>query len=179
LYSGNPIHVNFALGEQRMLELSRRARGKPAAEGEFRLRLVDGSDYPHPGRLDFVDAAVDPRNDTLQVRIVLANPDGMLRPGQYVRVLVPSAVRPNAILIPQKAVQELQGLKTVFVIDADNKASVRQITASQRLGSDWVLDGGLAPGDVVVVDGLQKVTPGATVKPVFATERAAPDAKRG
>jgi membrane fusion protein (multidrug efflux system) len=88
-------------------------------------------------------------------------------------------VRPNAILIPQKAVQELQGLKTVFVIDADNKASVRQITAAQRLGSDWVLDGGLAPGDVVVVDGLQKVTPGATVKPVFATERAAPDAKRG
>src|SRR5258706_4517612 len=179
LYSGNPIHVNFALGEQRMLELSRRARGKPAAEGEFRLRLVDGSDYPHPGRLDFVDAAVDPRNDTLQVRIVLSNPHGMLRPGQYVRVLVPSAVRPNAILIPQKAVQELQGLKTVFVIDADNKASVRQITASQRLGSDWVLDGGLAPGDVVVVDGLQKVTPWATVKPVFATERAAPDAKRG
>jgi membrane fusion protein (multidrug efflux system) len=173
LYSVSPIHVNFVLGEQRMLELTRHARAKGAGEGEFRLRLVDGSDYPQPGRLDFVDAAVDPKNDTLQVRVVVPNPDGLLRPGQYVRVLVPSAPRPDAILIPQRAVQELQGLKTVFVIDADNKASVRQITATQRLGNDWVLDGGLKPGEVVVIDGLQKVAPGATVKPVFAAEPAA------
>jgi len=168
LYSSDPIHVNFALGEQRMLELTRRA--KEAGQDEFRLRLVDGSNYPHPGRLDFVDAAVDPKNDTLQVRIVAPNPEGLLRPGQYVRVLVPSASRPDAILIPQKAVQELQGLKTVYVIDAANKASVRQITATQRLGTDWVLDSGLQPGDVVVVDGLQKVSPGATVKPVFVAD---------
>jgi len=177
LYSSNPIHVNFALGEQRMLELTRRVHDKADGKGEFRLRLVDGSDYPHPGHLDFVDAAVDPKNDTLQVRIVVDNPEGLLRPGQYVRVLVPSAPRPDAILIPQKAVQELQGLKTVYVIDAANKASTRQITATQRLGTDWVLDGGLQPGDIVVVDGLQKVTPGATVKPVFAAE--APDAQHG
>ena len=179
LYSVSPIHVNFVLGEQRMLELTRRARGKTANEGEFRLRLVDGSDYPHPGRLDFVDAAVDPKNDTLQVRIVVPNPDGLLRPGQYVRVLVPSAPRPDAILIPQRAVQELQGLKTVFVIDADNKASVRQITATQRLGSDWVLDGGLTAGEIVVIDGLQKVAPGATVRPVFAADQGAAGARKG
>ena len=179
LYSANPIHVNFALGEQRMLELTRRAHGKGEGPGDFRLRLVDGSEYPQGGRLDFVDAAVDPKNDTLQVRIVVPNPDGLLRPGQYVRVLVPSAARVGAILIPQKAVQELQGLKTVFVIGDDNKAAVRQITAAQRLGSDWVLDSGLAPGDIVVVDGLQKVTPGATVKPVFAADRSAADGKRG
>ena len=170
LYSSNPIHVNFVLGEQRMLELSRRAHDKTASQGEFQLRLVDGSDYPQLGRLDFVDAAVDPKNDTLQVRIVVPNPDGLLRPGQYVRVLVPSASRPDAILIPQKAVQELQGLKTVFVVDGANKASTRQIKASQRLGTDWVLDSGLQPGDLVVVDGLQKVTPGATVKPVEAAD---------
>jgi len=173
LYSANPIHVNFALGEQRMLELTRRVHDKATTEGEFRLRLVDGSTYPQAGRLDFVDAAVDPKNDTLQVRIVVPNPDGLLRPGQFVRVLVPSAARPDAILVPEKAVQELQGLKTVYVLDAGNKASVRQITATQRLGSDWVVDGGLAAGDIVVIDGLQKVTPGATVKPVFAAERAA------
>jgi membrane fusion protein, multidrug efflux system len=179
LYSSNPIHVNFALGEQRMLELTRRARDKSAGQGNFALRLVDGSEYPQPGRLDFVDAAVDPKNDTLQVRIVVDNPDGLLRPGQYVRVLVPSAPRPDAILIPQKAVQELQGLKTVYVIDADNKAQARQIKATQRFGTDWVLDSGLQAGDVVVVDGLQKVTPGATVKPVFAADREAPDAHHG
>ena len=95
------------------------------------------------------------------------------------RVLVPSASRPNAILIPQKAVQELQGLKTVFVIGDDNKASVRQITATQRLGNDWVLDGGLKAGEIVVVDGLQKVSPGATVKPVFVADRDAPDGHHG
>jgi membrane fusion protein, multidrug efflux system len=178
LYSTNPIYVNFALGEQRMLELTRRAHAKATAPADFRLRLVDGSDYPHPGRLDFVDTAVDPKSDTLQVRIVVPNPDSLLRPGQYVRVLVPAAARPDAILIPQKAVQELQGLKTVYVIGPDDKAAVRQITATQRLGSDWVLDGGLAAGDIVVVDGIQKVTPGATVKPVFA-DGAASDAKRG
>jgi membrane fusion protein, multidrug efflux system len=180
LYSANPIHVNFALGEQRMMELTRRARGRSAAD-VFRLRLVDGSEYPYPGQLDFVDAVVDPKNDTLQVRIVVPNPDGMLRPGQYVQVLVPSAARTDAILVPQKAVQELQGLKTVFVIDADNKATVRQIKATHRLGSDWVLDEGLAAGEVVVIDGLLKVQPGATVKPVFAAPPApaAPPAKRG
>jgi membrane fusion protein, multidrug efflux system len=171
LYSANPIHVNFSLGEQRMLDLTRRTR-RTAQADVFRLRLVDGSEYPHPGRLDFVDAVVDPKNDTLQVRIVVPNPDGMLRPGQYVQVLVPSTTRTDALLVPQKAVQELQGLKTVFVVDAGNKATVRQIKATHRLGSDWVLDEGLAAGEVVVVDGLLKVQPGATVKPVFAAPAA-------
>jgi len=175
LYSSNPIHVNFSLGEQRMLELTRRVRAR-SAQDAFRLRLVDGSEYPHAGQLDFVDAAVDPRNDTLQVRIVVANQEGLLRPGQYVRVLVPSAARTDAILIPQRAVQELQGLKTVFVVGEDNKAAVRQIKATQRLGMDWVLDEGLAAGDVVVVEGQQKLTAGATVKPVYA---APAPAKRG
>jgi len=179
LYSSNPIHVNFVLGEQRMLELTRRSRDKTAGHDEFKLRLVDGSDYPLLGHLDFIDAAVDPKNDTLQVRIVVPNPDGLLRPGQYVRVLVPSASRPDAILIPQKAVQELQGLKTVFVIGDDNKVSVRQITATQRLGTDWVIDSGLKAGEVVVIDGVQKVAPGATVKPVFIAERDAPDSHHG
>jgi membrane fusion protein (multidrug efflux system) len=179
VYSSNPIHVNFVLGEQRMLELTRRTRDKTAGQDEFRLRLVDGSDYAQTGRLDFVDAAVDPKNDTLQVRIVVPNPDGLLRPGQYVRVLVPSVPRPNAILIPQKAVQELQGLKTVYVVDGDNKVSARQITATQRLGTDWVIDSGLQAGEIVVVDGLQKVSPGATVKPVFVAGRDTADSHRG
>ena len=167
--------LNRALGEQRALELTRRARDKSAGQDDFQLRLVDGSDYPHPGRLDFIDAAIDPKNDTLQMRIVVPNPEGMLRPGQYVRVLVPSAARPSAILIPQKAVQELQGLKTVYVVGADNKVSVRQIKATYRLGNDWVLDDGLQAGEVLVVDGLQKVTPGAIVKPVFAAGHDAGD----
>jgi membrane fusion protein (multidrug efflux system) len=181
LYSADPIYVNFSLGEQRMLELTRRMAGKAAGKGStdaFRLRLTDGSEYPHPGRLDFVDAAIDPHNDTLQVRIVVPNPEGLLRPGQYARVLVPAVKRPDAILIPEKAVTEMQGLKSVFVVGADNKASARTIKAAQRQGTDWVLDDGIAPGELVVVDGVQKVTPGATVKPVLVADAAAAAAKK-
>jgi membrane fusion protein, multidrug efflux system len=172
LYSADPIHVNFWLGEQRMLDLTRRARGGPVKDA-FRLRLADGSDYPHAGHIDFIDAAIDPKNDTLQVRIVVPNPEGLLRPGQYARVLVPAVTRPDAILVPQKAVTELQGLKSVFVVGADNKVVTRQIKATQRQGTDWVLDDGLAPGEVVIVDGVQKVQPGATVKPVFLADAGA------
>jgi len=174
LYSTNPIYVNFALGEERMLQLTRRERSGKGDHPEFLLRLVDGTEYPHPGRLNFVDTAVDPKNDTLQVRVVVPNPEGLLRPGQYLKVRVPTGTRPEALLVPQKAVTELQGLKTVFVVGADNKVAVRQITATQRLGADWVLDGGLKPGELVIVDGLQKVAPGAAVKPVFVAERPAP-----
>lgn len=178
LYSTDPIHVNFWLGEQRMLDLTRRARGGPVKD-PFRLRLADGSDYPHAGHIDFIDAAIDPKNDTLQVRILVPNSEGLLRPGQYARVLVPAATRPDAILVPQKAVTELQGLKSVFVVGADNKVAPRQIKATQLHGTDWVLDDGLAPGDVVVVDGLQKVQPGATVKPVFLADAASAAAPAG
>lgn len=179
LYSSDPIHVNFVVGEQRMLELTRATRGRAGGQGGFKLRLVDGSEYPHEGRLDFIDAAVDAHNDTLQMRIVVPNPDTLLRPGQYVRVLVPSSSRPEAILVPQKAVQELQGLKSVYVVGPDNKASVRQITATRRFGSDWVLDSGLAAGEVIVIDGLPKVSPGAVIKPVFAAQPAPPAVRRG
>ena len=113
-------------------------------------------------------AAVDPAT----VRAALA-----CCPLLVTNLLAPA--RPDAILIPEKAVQELQGLKTVYVIGADNKASVRQIKATQRLGTDWVLDSGLQAGEIVVVDGLQKVSPGATVKPVFAADRDPADSHRG
>jgi len=181
LYSANPIYVNFSLGEQRMLELTHRMTGKTAGKGStdaFRLRLADGSEYPHPGRIDFVDAAIDPHNDTLQVRIVVPNPEGLLRPGQYARVLVPATTRVNAILVPQKAVTELQGRKSVFVVDADGKVAVRTIKATQLQGTDWVLDDGLSAGESFVVDGLQKVMPGATVKPVLPADAAADAPKK-
>jgi membrane fusion protein (multidrug efflux system) len=172
LYSVDPIHVNFAVSEDKMLAVARErtARAAPA----FRIRLVDGSEYPHAGRLDFVDAAVDTKTDTLQVRIAVPNPEQLLRPGQFVRVIAPAPAAPS-ILVPQRAVIEMQGLKSVYVVAADGKTASRPITASHRLGSDWVVERGLEAGELVVVEGVQKITPGSVVKPVLL---AAADAAR-
>lgn len=168
LYSSDPIYVNFAIGEQRMLVLQKQWQGHSGAEKHqqtpFGLKLVDGSNYPFSGKLNFVDAAVDPRSGTLQIRLSVPNPERILRPGQFMRVALSGQKIPNAILVPQKAVQEIQGKRSVFVIGADNKAGFREIVANTRSGNDWVVEGGLAPGEVVVVDGLQKIKPGTTVK---------------
>jgi len=185
LYSVDPIHVNFTVGEQKLIELKQQLgnpSGKPTDNpAVFQLKLIDGSDYPQRGRLDFVDAAVDPKNGTLQIRIAVPNPDHALRPGQFVRVIVPARENANAVRVPQRAVTELLGTQSVFVIGPDNKASPREIVAKTRIGNDWLVDKGLNPNELVVVDGISKVRPGAVVKPVIATQgpgSAGPDANK-
>jgi len=174
LYSVDPLHVNFTVGEQKLIELRQvlgNASGKSPDEATpFRIKLIDGSDYPQRGRLDFVDAAVDPKNGTLQVRIAVPNPDQALRPGQFVRVILPARESANAIRIPQRAVTELLGTQTVFVIGPDNKVTPREIVAKTRIGNDWLVDKGLNPNEQVVVDGIPKVRPGIVVKPVMAPQ---------
>ena len=177
LYSVDPIHVNFTVGEQKLIELKPLLTSPPSRSTEdatpFRIKLVDGSDYPQRGRLDFVDAAVDPKNGTLQARIVVPNPERALRPGQFVRVILPARENPNALRVPQRAVTELLGTQSVFVVGADNKATPREIVARTRIGGDWLVDKGLNSGDEVIVDGLPKVRPGVVVKPVPAAQEAA------
>ena len=174
LYSVDPLHVNFTVGEQKLIELKqllRNASGKSPDEATpFRIKLIDGSDYPQRGRLDFVDAAVDPKNGTLQVRIAVPNPEQALRPGQFVRVILPARESANAIRIPQRAVTELLGTQSVFVVGPDNKATPREIVAKTRIGNDWLVDKGLNPNEQVVVDGIPKVRPGIVVKPVMAPQ---------
>jgi membrane fusion protein (multidrug efflux system) len=174
LYSVDPLHVNFVVGEQKLLELrqllGRQGKGADAA---FRIKLIDGSDYPQPGKLDFVDAAVDPKNGTLQVRISVPNPERALRPGQFVRVVMPARERANAIRVPQRAVTELLGTQSVFVVGAEDKAVSKQIVAKTRIGNDWVVDQGLESGELVIVDGISKVRAGSPVKPVVVSADAA------
>lgn len=174
LYSIDPIYVNFAISEQKLVELQKQLKRNPGEQPDkappFKLKLVDGSDYKFIGKLNFVDAAVDAKSGTLQVRLSVPNPDRLLRAGQFVRVVVPAVERLNAIRVPQKAVQEMQGKHSVFVIDADNKAVYREIVANTRLGTDWVVESGLKPGELVVVEGIQKVKPGAAVKPVLLAQ---------
>jgi membrane fusion protein (multidrug efflux system) len=170
LYSSDPMWVYFSVSESRLLELQKQLKRPPGEQPDlastFHIRLADGTDYALPGKLNFVDATLDQKSGTLQVRISVPNPDRVLRPGLFVRVIVPAFETPNAIRIPQQAVQELQGLKSVYVVAADNKAESRQIVASHRLENDWVVDSGLKPGDRVVIEGVGKVKPGAPVKPI-------------
>ena len=177
LYSSDPMWVNFSVSEGRMLELQRQLKRPPGEQPDlapaFRIRLADGTDYALPGKLNFVDATLDQKSGTLQVRISVPNPDRTLRPGLFVRVIVPAFENPNAIRVPQQAVQELQGLKSVYVVGADDKAEPRQIVASHRVGSDWVVESGLTPGDRVVTEGIGKLKPGAPVKAVVTASAAA------
>jgi membrane fusion protein (multidrug efflux system) len=168
LYSSDPMWVNFSLSEDKQFELQKMLKHPPGEKLEtappFHLRLADGTEYALPGRLTFVDATIDPKSGTLQLRVSVPNPDRALRPGLFVRVIVAAFESPSALRLPQQAVQELQGLKTVYVVNADNKAESRQIVATYRVGNEWVVDSGLKPGERVVVEGIGKVRPGSTVK---------------
>ena len=170
LYSSDPMWVNFSISEDRFLELQKTLKHPPGEQPDtappFHIRLADGTEYTFPGKLNFIDATIDQKSGTLQVRISLPNPGRVLRPGLFVRVIVAAFENPNAIRIPQQAVQELQGLKSVYVIAAEDKAEARQIVANYRIGNDWVVDSGLKGGDRIVVEGVSKVRAGAPVKPV-------------
>ncbi|MES2353637.1 MAG: efflux RND transporter periplasmic adaptor subunit [Pseudomonadota bacterium] len=174
LYSLDPIYVNLTIGEQKLLQLQKQLSGNTQKHEKllFKLKLIDGSDYPHEGKLNFIDAAVDSRNGTLPVRISVPNPEHLLRPGQFVRATMPASENPKAILIPQKAVQELQGKQSVFVIGPDNKAIYRNIVAKVRVGNNWLVESGLNPDETIVVEGIGKVKPDMRVKPVMLAENA-------
>src|SRR5258706_3382432 len=165
LYSSDPMHVYFSISEDRLLQLQKAAK-RPDQSTPFHIRLADGTDYKMTGRLDFVDAAIDQKSGTLQVRVSVPNPDRLLRPGLFVRVILPPFDSPNAIRVPQQAVQELQGTKAVYVIGAGDKAEARQIVASHLVGTDWIVASGPATGEAVVVEGIGKIRPGAAVKPI-------------
>ena len=179
MYSIDPVYVNFTVSEQKLLDLQKRTQGGLGAGRDkasaYRLKLVDGSEYKFSGHLNFIDAAVDAQSGTLQLRLTVPNPARELRPGQFVRVILPGVENPNAIRVPQQAVQELQGKRSVFVVDAESKAAYREITATLRLGNDWVVESGLQPGETVIVEGVNKVRPGAPVKAVpFAPGKGEP-----
>jgi membrane fusion protein, multidrug efflux system len=167
VYQTDPMYANFSVGEQRLLQVQREL-GRPLdqqnpSQRQFRILLADGSEYELPGKMNFVDAAVDLRTDTLALRLTVPNPKQFLHAGQYVRVVVATRERPNALLVPQRAVQLLQDKNYVWIVDSAGKAQQRDVTMGQQQGSDWVVEKGLAPGDVVVVDGTQKLKVGTPV----------------
>lgn len=167
VYQTDPMYVNFSIGEQRLLQLQHELGRAPdqtnPSKRQFRVFEADGNEVPTPAQLNFVDAAVDLRTDTLAVRLLVPNPNRLLRTGQYARVVVDAAARPDSLVIPQRAVQEMQDKTFVWVVDANGKAESRDITVGARIGNDWLVTKGLAAGDTVVIDGVQKLRPGSPV----------------
>jgi membrane fusion protein (multidrug efflux system) len=135
--------------------------------------MADGSIYPQKGKFLAADRQIDPGTGTLRIAGIVPNPDLLLRPGQYARVRATVRVAKDALLVPQRAVSQLQGGYQVATVGADNKAHLQTVKVGDRSGSLWVITEGLHPGDRVVVDGIQKVREGVAVNPVAPAATAA------
>lgn len=175
----DPIYVDVMQSSAELLELRRAfAAGRlESAEGlPVTITLEDGTAYPHQGRFAFSDVSVDPGTGSYLLRIVMPNPDQVLLPGAYVRAQVGTGVRADAVLVPQRAVaRDPRGGTTALVVDAEDKVAVRPVTVSHTVGDRWLVEDGLAAGDRVIVEGLQKVQPGSPVQATEAgTEPVAP-----
>lgn len=169
------IYVDVTQSSADLLKLRRDiavgAVGK-SSSAQVSLILEDGSTYPPPGTLTFSDITVDPGTGSVGLRAVFPNPNGVLLPGLYVRARISKGVAAAGMLIPQPAVsRDAKGTPTVFVVGPGNKAQLRQISVGQTVGRNWLVTGGLKPGEQVVVEGLQNVRPGAALKPAVVASR--------
>jgi membrane fusion protein, multidrug efflux system len=162
--SVNPIYVDVSIAEQDYLRFKREKLNESSGKN-LELILGDGTVFPHRGRVLFVNREVDSRTGTIQVRGEFSNPGNVLRPGQYARVRAVTELRKGALLIPQQAVSELQGIYQVGVVGGDNKVTVRTIQLGPQFSDMWVVESGLQAGENVIVDGLQRVRSGMTVAP--------------
>ncbi len=160
----DPIYVDVNIAEQDYLRFQRE-RPAGTRKQELELILGDASLYPHRGQVLFLNREVDSRTGTIQVRGAFPNPGNVLRPGQYARIRAITELRKDALLIPQQAVSELQGVYQVGVVGEDKKVTIQTVKLGPLFGDMWVVESGLQPSDKVIVDGLQRVRTGATVAP--------------
>ena len=166
------MYVNFTQSTSDVLRLrkalaSKQLRGSAESAAAVRIVLEDGSELPRPGKLLFSDLTVDPTSGQITLRAEVANPDGLLLPGQYVRVRLSQAELPAGILLPQQAVTRSNQGDTVLVVGADGKPVSRQVKIGSGQNNQWVVLSGLQPGEQVIAEGFQKMmVPGAPVKPV-------------
>jgi membrane fusion protein (multidrug efflux system) len=170
----DPILVRVGIAEAEYLRIARMAQeqNKVGTLGTIpvQLLLADGTRHPHEGRFNTVERAIDPTTGTLALQIAFPNPQRLVRPGQYARVRFDIDTKKGAVLVPQRAVQELQNLYSVAVVGSDNKVSFRNVKVGQRFDSLWVIEEGLTAGEKVIVEGLQRVREGTVVNPTHASE---------
>ncbi len=159
----DPIKANFTVSEQEYLSLTR--RDTPMNHLELQLILSDGTVHPEKGHFSFADRQVNSSTGSIQLTGLFPNPGNKLRPGQYGKVRASIGVRTGALLVPQRAVNEMQGDYSVAVVDPNNTIRFSVVKVGDRIGSDWIVEEGLKPGERVVADGLFKIQPGAPVNP--------------
>lgn len=180
----DPVRVSYTISEQ--LYLSNPKKYQSAANSptgapvkgveapKLDLYLADGSKYPLQGSLTFLDRQVDPSTGTFTVLATFPNPEGLLRPGQYAKVRDIREYRKGIVVVPQRAVTELQGAQQLYVVGAGDKVEVRPVTMGERVGNRWIVESGLKPGERIVVEGIQKVKGGAQVAPKTAPVGSSP-----
>ena len=169
----DPIKAYFTVSEQEFTDFHRRFPTEASVEEQrkripLELLLADGNVYEHKGSISFADRQVNPATGAIRIAGLFANPNNLLRPGGYGRVRASAKTQNGALLIPQRAVIELQGSHQVAVVGSDNKVSIRPVTVAERVGNLWIVTDGLKAGERVVVEGLMKMRDGATVKAVPA-----------
>jgi len=169
----NPIRVYFSVAQQLMTQLmqQRLAAGKEVGVGKgdgapLELHLATGDIYPLKGRIQFANNQVDVKTGTIRLVGVFENPDRLLVPGMFVRVRAQIGITKDALLVPQRAVAEMQGRQLIAIVGADNKVAIRPVTTGETSGDMWVISGPIKPGDKVVAEGIQKVRDGSVVNPV-------------
>jgi len=177
----NPIYVNFTQPGTDLLKLNQALKSgklKQAAQAKVELLLEDGSVYPLPGKLLFSDLAVDPATGSVSLRAEFSNPKRELLPGTFARIRFPQGIADRIISVPQRAVQSSPQGQFVMLVDAEGKATPQPVKTGDMSGKDFIIAEGLKGGEHVIVNGLQKVRPGATVKPVPSNPKsgAAPTA---
>jgi membrane fusion protein (multidrug efflux system) len=169
----DPIRVNTTISEAEYLRFFARRNEQNAGSRPLELILADDSVYPQKGKLVLVDRAVDEKTGTLTFAAEFPNPEGRLRPGQFGRVRAVVEMADDALLIPKRALQEIQGMQTVLVVGADNMVALRTIQPGETVGDLVIVREGLKPGERVIVDGIQKARPGSKVNPTMAGDGGA------
>jgi membrane fusion protein (multidrug efflux system) len=179
----DPVYADFTQSATDLIRLRKALQdGALMADNnsaDVKLMLDDGTEYPHPGKLLFSEAAVDETTGQVTLRGEFPNPDGDLLPGMYVRVLIEQGIEKGAVLVPQQAVQrDSSGGALVYVVSADNKAGIRNVRVGRASGTRWVITDGLKGGEKIIVEGFQKVQPGAEVVPSEWDPNAAAEAQK-
>jgi membrane fusion protein (multidrug efflux system) len=173
----DPAYVIFKPSGQQLLQWRRDPKTSrlllPGGAAKVQAILSDGAPAPQTGRITFVDPVVDPATGTQQFRASFPNPQQLLIPGQFVRVRLIGFSRDSALLVPQRAVLQQMGRQIVYLVGAGDTVAARQVQGSAWSGDQWLIEAGLAPGDRVIVDGVQKVGPGRVVRPVPLADSAA------
>lgn len=162
----DPIKAYIAISEREYFEAMRGGRENRSPEDiPLTLMLADGSTYPYQGRFSFADRSMDPTTGTIKIATLFPNPEYVLRPGQYAKVRARMRTATRALLVPQRAVNEIQGAHQVAVVGPDNKVEIRPVQVGEQVGREWIVSEGLKPGERVVAEGIQKVKQGTPVTP--------------